>query len=83
MTWNKYRLAEFGGWITGVVGFGFVMFGILVGTGGDAGLQTVIESGGWLVAGFIVALVGGIVAMTSREHRGAGHMAEKLSNEDS
>lgn len=81
MSVDRYRFAEYGGWLLGVVGFGLVMFGIYQGVSGGPGLGALVRTGGFLVGGFGVSVLGGVIAMTSREHRGAGHLADQTSVE--
>jgi hypothetical protein len=69
------------GWFLGLFGVGIGLYGVFVGTGGSGG-GSMLVIGGLLLGGLVVSLFGISVAMTSREHRGAGQMAERSRETD-
>lgn len=77
MSLNRDTFGEALGWIVGVLGLGFVGYAIFIGTSGESSFQTFIVAGGWIVGGAITSLIGLVVAMTYREHRGKGHMSNQ------
>lgn len=81
MSPDRHVLSEAGGWLTGLGGFVIVMYGVAYATSGNPSVETVAVTGGLLIAGLLVSLIGVTLAMTSREHRGKGHTGNQMPDD--
>lgn len=70
---NRYVFGEALGWTVGLVGVGFILWTVWVSTSGQVTFGGLIGSVARFVGGAVVSVVGVAIAVTSREHRGAGH----------